>query len=354
MRAPASLLVILALLALATATTRAEDGTTDAGPGAEGPKSSTDILWTGEKLYSYGNEELIIRDFFQDRRDGFFVDIGCAWPIKNSNTYYLEKNLGWSGLAVDGLADYAEGWRTSRPRSKFLNFLVTERSDNLEKFYKAGIWGRSTAEKDFAKDLNVIGELQVPGITLDDLLARNGVEHVALLSIDVEGHTKAVLAGFDLKRWRPELVCVEDDGMLVVPWFKERGYEPIARYRLRDIANWYFAPKAAAAAADARETERGRDEAAKREKLLTSEPPESPVHLMVSAPVVLGADGMPRPNPRWKEAVARAQQAAAEKAAAGAAPGASTAPSSTPAAPDVAAAPSHTAAAPTVPSGSNQ
>ncbi len=321
MRRGASLLVALSLLVLAEATTLAAEGTPTTSPTPAGVAATTvDILWSDDKLYSYGNEELIIRDFFQDRRDGFFVDIGCAWPIKNSNTYYLEKQLGWSGLAVDGLADYAESWRTSRPRSKFLNFLVTARSDNLETFYKTGIWGLSTAEKEYAKSLHVIGEVQVPGITLDDLLARNGVQRVDLLSIDVENHTRAVLAGFDLQRWQPELVCIEDDGTLVVPWFRERGYAPIARYRLRDVSNWYFAPEKAAHAADARETERGRAEAERREKLLATEPPDSPVHLLMNAQYVLAPDGTLHLNPRWQTAMAHAHAAAAEKAAVGPSP----------------------------------
>ena len=69
-----------------------------------------------------------------------------------------------------------------------------------------------------------------------------------------------MLAGFDLKRWHPQLVCVEDDGPFSVAWFKARGYEPIERYRLRDVVNWYFAPRDLAAAANARDTERGREE----------------------------------------------------------------------------------------------
>ncbi len=258
-----------------------------------------DILWTEKKLYSYGNEELIVRDFFQDRRDGVFVEIGCAWPIKNSNTYYLEHHLGWGGIGVDGLPDFAPSWKESRPRSVFLNFLVTERSDELEKFYKVGVWGLSTAEKDLAKDLTVVGEIQVPGITLDDLLARQGVTELDFLSIDVEGHQQEVLAGFDVQRWKPKLVCIEDDGPLSVAWFKERGYEPIERYRFRDVVNWWFAPKDEARAANARQTERGREEARKRAELLAKEPPDSPARVYMTPKYLLGPDGNTMQNPAW-------------------------------------------------------
>ena len=57
-------------------------------------------------------EEWLIRDFFQDRRGGFFVDVGANHYRTASKTYYLETILGWSGIAVEPLkefgADYAK------------------------------------------------------------------------------------------------------------------------------------------------------------------------------------------------------------------------------------------------------
>lgn len=43
-------------------------------------------------------EEWIVRDFFNDRRGGFFVDVGANDYKKFNNTYYLETSLG--GLPV--------------------------------------------------------------------------------------------------------------------------------------------------------------------------------------------------------------------------------------------------------------
>lgn len=275
---------------------------------AEG-EAPRDILWTEQKRHSYGNEELIIRDFFQDRRDGFFVDVGCAWPVKNSNTYYLESELGWRGIGIDGLPDYAEGWRKKRPRSTFLNFLVSDHSDALERFYKAGVWGLSTTEPDIAQRLTIVGEIEVPSITLDDLLERQGVTRVDFVSIDVEGHQKAVLVGFDVQRWKPDLVCIEDDGLLSIPWFKARGYEPIERYQLRDVVNWYFAPVELARAAQARDTERGRAERKKRDEIFARSKPGAFIEGYLVAPYVLGADGMPVPNPRYRAPAAASTNA---------------------------------------------
>ena len=73
-----------------------------AGAGAGGDRDA--ILESGEKLYSQHDEELLIRHFFGDRRGGFFLDVGAGHYRRNSTTYYLEKHLGWSGVAVGGWA----------------------------------------------------------------------------------------------------------------------------------------------------------------------------------------------------------------------------------------------------------
>ena len=81
-----------------------------------GAGSRNALLTSGQKLYSQHNEELVIRHFFEDRKDGFFVDVGAFVPIQTSTTYYLEKHLGWSGIAVDALALLEPLWKMAQER----------------------------------------------------------------------------------------------------------------------------------------------------------------------------------------------------------------------------------------------
>src|SRR4026208_1800269 len=66
----------------------------------------------GPDRYSQFAEEWIIRDFFQDRRGGVFVDVGANHYRDSSTTYSLEKNLGWSGLAIEPLAQFEADYKT--------------------------------------------------------------------------------------------------------------------------------------------------------------------------------------------------------------------------------------------------
>ena len=76
-----------------------------------------------------------MRDFFQDRRIGVFVDVGAADARRGSNTYYLESQLGWSGIAVDALDEYRESYTKHRPRTPFVVAFVGEESGGNATMY---------------------------------------------------------------------------------------------------------------------------------------------------------------------------------------------------------------------------
>lgn len=207
-----------------------------------------DILAKKKKLYSQHDEEVIIRDFFQDRRGGFFVDVGCAGPRKDSNTFYLEKELGWSGIGVDALPEYADAWQRKRPKSRFFNYIATDRSGLVQTFYRSELPGISSIQprKTFSGKQVKYSEIKVPTITLTKLLDDNHVAKVDLLSMDIEGAELLALAGFDIDRFRPELVCIEAYHVgrdKVLAYFAAHEYEVIERYRERDKVNDYFATR---------------------------------------------------------------------------------------------------------------
>jgi FkbM family methyltransferase len=213
------------------------------------PKARRDILQTERKQYSQHDEELIIRDFFQDSRDGFFVDVGCAWPKKDSNTYYLEAELGWSGIGIDALPEYAQPWLNKRRNSKFFHYAVTDHSGTFETFYRAELPGISALDphKVFGGREVKSTAIRVPTITLTRLLDENRVTKVDLLSMDIERAEPLALAGFDIDRFRPRLACIELHGEVeaqILGYFAAHGYERIERYRAFDGVNAYFTPKA--------------------------------------------------------------------------------------------------------------
>jgi FkbM family methyltransferase len=208
-----------------------------------------------ERLYSTFDEELIIRHYFQDRRGGFYLDVGCAWPRRQSNTYYLEEHLGWTGIGVDALPEYAPAWKRDRPDSRFFSYLVTDHSGVEATFFRSPATGLSSTDREMASG-RFFGaemdpaEIRVEAITLNDLLDREGVTQIDLVSIDIEGHELTALAGFDIERFRPQLVVIEISVLDAngtsgdaYRYFERHGYAAIEAYRKFDAGNVYFEPK---------------------------------------------------------------------------------------------------------------
>ncbi len=211
------------------------------------PESSLDAFMAShQKQYSQFNEELLIRHFFQDERDGVFVDIGCAWPERNSTTCYLERHLNWTGIAVDAIARHAEEWAVERPHSQFKNYAVCEQSGGTITFYEAAWSGVSSlSEKQATKFTGVKPKaIQVPAISLNDLLDNAGIDSFSFLSLDIEGAEMQALGGFDIDRFAPRLVCIEGRGRenskIVRDYFEAHGYEPLDEYKKYDMINFYF------------------------------------------------------------------------------------------------------------------
>lgn len=201
----------------------------------------------GPRLYSHGDEELIIRDFFEDRKNGFFVDVGANHYQVESTTFYLEKFLGWSGIAVDGVGDFEADYLGNRKNTRFFCFCVSDRSGASADFYvtEKNNMRRSSLRKSWAKKYGRSHHTTIPTIRLDDLLEREGVQRIDFLSMDVELGEQAALAGFDIEKYRPALVCIETHKEVrrqIFDYFSQHGYVLLEKYKDLDPANSYFIP----------------------------------------------------------------------------------------------------------------
>ena len=130
----------------------------------------------GPEHSSMFGEEWIIRDYFQDKRNGVFVDVGANHYKNLSNTYFLEAQLGWSGLAVEPLQEFAPDYAKFRPRTKFVPVFVSDVSNEQARIYvPLGRSAVTSSNRAFAERYGLglglnVKELSAPTITLNDLL----------------------------------------------------------------------------------------------------------------------------------------------------------------------------------------
>jgi len=201
----------------------------------------------GPGRYSQFAEEWIVRDFFQDRRGGVFVDVGANHYRDSSTTFYLEEKLGWSGLAVEPLAQFEADYKKHRPKTTFLPFFASDVSDAQAKLYVLDQHTVvSSSERTFTERTGANPrEMDVPTITMNDLLETHAIERFDFLSMDIELSEPKALAGFDIQRYRPELVCIEAHSEVrqwILDYFARNGYVIVGKYLPADDHNLYFTP----------------------------------------------------------------------------------------------------------------
>lgn len=200
----------------------------------------------GAPRYSAHEEELFVRDFFSDKRDGVFVDVGASHYKDGSNTYYLESELAWSGLAIDPLVEFAADYKTHRPRTKFFPMFVSNKSDERAQLHVGKNSLFTSADRGFTNTFtDVQRTIAASTITLDDLLTAEGITAIDFLSIDIELHEPQALAAFNLSKYAPKLVCIEahpEVRQQILDYFTAGDYVVVGKYLRADPQNLWFMP----------------------------------------------------------------------------------------------------------------
>ena len=161
-------------------------------------------------IFKPDREVALVRDFFDNKPDGFFVEVGANDPKKDSQSWHLEET-GWSGILVEPLPDLAAELRRVR-KAQVFEFACSSpnRAGEVMRLHVAGPFSS------FDPHLAVTGMradevINVTVRTLDEVLTEGqAAKPIDLLSVDVEGHEIDVLRGFDFAQWKPRLILLED------------------------------------------------------------------------------------------------------------------------------------------------
>jgi FkbM family methyltransferase len=201
----------------------------------------------GPHHYSEREEEWMIRDYFQDRRDGVFVDVGAHHYRIFSKTFYLEHHLGWSGIAIEPQQEFAADYTRFRPHTKFFPLFVSDVSNDTARLFVLKAQPLvASSDREFVEQFGKPDEVrEVPTVTLTDLLHTEGLRKIDFLSMDIELHEPRALKGFDIDRFKPALVCIEalqPVRQQILDYFAAHRYVLVGKYIWADRENMYFAP----------------------------------------------------------------------------------------------------------------
>lgn len=158
--------------------------------------------------YSQINQDIWVLEKTNFKKNGYYIDIGCADGENISNTFLLDKYYNWYGLCIDVLARNME----KRTCNVFKGLVYDQ--EKVVEFVKAdfnsdfsGIQENLTKFKDHMKTSPI--EKHQTIITQKVFDAYNVPKYIDFLSLDVEGSELNVLKGIDFNKHIFKIIMLE-------------------------------------------------------------------------------------------------------------------------------------------------
>ena len=165
-----------------------------------------------KESYSFGGVDLIIDYIFKNQKEGFYIDVGCQHPIANNNTYLLYKKKGWHGLNIDLDQKNIDLFNLSRKKDLNICAALSIKKETKDLFFYHNGSAINTLVKDVALNrATKYSEIRkIETSTLNSIIEENRISNkINYLNIDTEGNELEVLKGFNLKKYKPNVISIE-------------------------------------------------------------------------------------------------------------------------------------------------
>jgi FkbM family methyltransferase len=170
------------------------------------------------KYYAaHGIDQYIKENFFSNKTDGYFIDIGAHNGVDINNTFYFE-NEGWNGICFEPIPEIFTQLKTNR-KCKTINKAISDKPGPAQFFQITGYSDMLSGLAD-KYDLNHIARInrelehynqnynyiEVMCSTFDDEVENTNID---LLSIDTEGAELDILKTINFKKYNVNIMIIE-------------------------------------------------------------------------------------------------------------------------------------------------
>lgn len=168
-------------------------------------------------------------NIFRGKKDGVFVDVG-AYGILYSNTYFFEKELGWTGICIEPNPLLFEKLRKNR-NCICINCCISDTNGQVDFLFiqdgpeahedgpkmLGGIFNKYDPRHlqrifyEVQQDQGTQQIIKVNAFTLNDILIQHNIYHIDYLSVDTEGNEEDIIKSIDYKNFDIDIISVENN-----------------------------------------------------------------------------------------------------------------------------------------------
>ena len=182
-------------------------------------------------------------ELFQQKQNGFFIELGANDGLRQSNTAFFEFFRNWKGVLIEPAVSMYEKCKQNRPKSMCYNYACVSPSYTNEYIggdFDGSLMGSVNGTRN-GREVTTFAKAK----TLEYILNESGhTGSIDLLSLDTEGYELPILEGLNLQRFRPKYMIIEiynKDYELIYNYLQENNYNIIgciSNYNHIDCPNW--------------------------------------------------------------------------------------------------------------------
>jgi len=174
-------------------------------------------------FYSQDGQDKFLLKLFPNKKKGVFLDIGAYDGLYYSNSFYLEKEMGWNGICVEPNPFVFEKLKVNR-KCSLIKCCISEQPGEFD-FLIVNGYGEMLSglidffdEKHLTRIDKIISEhggskeiIKVPAHPIKTILSEKGIYEVDYCNIDVEGGEMTVLKSIDFSAVKIRVFTIENN-----------------------------------------------------------------------------------------------------------------------------------------------
>src|SRR5688572_3731151 len=169
-----------------------------------------------ETYFSQHGEDFLMNKLFNEKTDGYFVEVGCLDGIEFSNTYFFEKK-GWKGACIEAHHDFIPDLKKNRPSASIVHCAVGESDKDEVTFYANKLGSLSTLDRgeeerwktNYKAYFHGFEEQKIQMRTLTSIFDELKVSSIDFISLDIEGYEVQALEGLNFDKYKPRVFIIE-------------------------------------------------------------------------------------------------------------------------------------------------